>query len=71
MVDGATVRLPDGAPVELSIDGRRVPGWTLDGNDAGPVPSSPRTSTEPIGELTLVPYGCPNLRVTELPLLIE
>lgn len=62
---------PEDAPVELAVEGRRVPGWTLDGNDAGDVPSSPVVADEPIRELTLVPYGCTNLRVTELPLLAE
>jgi hypothetical protein len=38
-------------------------------NSAGPLPQSPVKSSEPIEELTLIPYGCAKLRITELPLL--
>ncbi|WP_276256542.1 hypothetical protein [Halomontanus rarus] len=62
---------PDGTPVELTVDGRRVQEWTLNENDAGDLPPSPVLSREPVESLILVPYGCMTLRVTELPLLVE
>lgn len=62
---------PEGSPVHLSVKGRRIPSWTLEHNAAGPLPVSPVSSTQPLEELTLIPYGCTNLRVTEFPVLGE
>jgi hypothetical protein len=62
---------PDGAPVLARVMGRRVPEWTLEHNAAGPLPQSPLSSSEPLEELVLLPYGCTNLRVTEFPTLSQ
>jgi DUF1680 family protein len=62
---------PDGAPVAATVKGRMVPEWLLEKNAAAPPPQSPVSSTQPLIELVLIPYGCTNLRVTEFPLLSE
>jgi len=58
-----------GAPVIAKLRGRRLPGWGLDKGAAAPPPPGPVTSALPLEELTLVPYGCTDLRLTEFPTL--
>jgi hypothetical protein len=65
---GETPFSPADPPVEVAVEGARVPAWTLENNDAGPIPASPVEGGER-ETLTLVPYGCTTLRVTEFPLL--
>ena len=60
---------PDGAPVLARVRGRRVPGWGAVNGSAADVPEGPVASTEAAETLTLIPYGCTNLRMTEMPLL--
>jgi uncharacterized protein len=58
-----------GAPMIAKVKGRRVVTWGLEKGAAAPPPSSPIASDEPLKELTLVPYGCTDLRMTEFPTL--
>jgi hypothetical protein len=58
-----------GAPLAARVKGRILPGWGLEKGAAAAPPSSPVTSQEPLVELTLIPYGCTDLRVTEFPRL--
>ena len=60
---------PAGAPVTATISGRQVTQWGLEHNAAAPPPPSPVASDAPLQTLTLLPYGCTNLRVAEFPVL--
>jgi len=65
---GAMPFSSDGAPVALTVRGRRVPEWTLVEGSADTPPSGTKT-TEPIERLTLIPYGAAKLRITEFPIV--
>lgn len=58
---------PAGAPVSARVMGRLLPEWMIEHNAAAPPPESPVSSGQPLEELTLIPYGCTNLRITEFP----
>ena len=66
---GAKPFSPDGAGVVARVKGRRLPDWKLEHGWAQEIDPQPQTSEEPIEELTLIPYGCTNIRVTEFPAL--
>ena len=59
---------PEGAPVRIMVPGIRVKGWGLEKNAASPPPLEPVGTGKPV-TLTLIPYGCTNLRVTEFPIV--
>jgi DUF1680 family protein len=62
---------PAGAGMRARVRGRRLPHWELRHGWADEVPVRPQISEEPLQDLTLIPYGCTNIRVTEFPRLQE
>ena len=57
------------APLEIRTIARKLPHWQMYGGSAGPLPYSIAYGM-PYGEtdtISLVPYGCTKLRVTEFP----
>jgi glycosyl hydrolase family 127 (putative beta-L-arabinofuranosidase)/beta-L-arabinofuranosidase (glycosyl hydrolase family 127) len=64
---GAVPFSPQGAPVELRVQGKRLEGWTMTDGSADAPPKSPVTTSAPDETLTLVPYGSAKLRITAFP----
>jgi len=60
---------PHNAPVELKINGQYIQNWKLEDNWAGSIPHNLIESNGDMVQLTLIPYGCTNLRITEFPIL--
>lgn len=60
---------PEGAGMAARATGCKLPGWGLKHGWAAEFPPEPQESNEPDEELTLLPYGCTNIRVTEFPRL--
>ncbi|HSG81801.1 MAG TPA: hypothetical protein VLC48_06115, partial [Gemmatimonadota bacterium] len=61
----------EGAPLELTGWARRIHEWQRYGGIAGPIPWSPIPSRLPDEEITLVPYGCTEIRITEFPVVVR
>jgi DUF1680 family protein len=60
---------PDGAPVSVTVYGARVDSWKRVNGSAGEIPKSSVQAAGKLEKLTLIPYGCTNLRITEFPTL--
>jgi hypothetical protein len=61
----------ENAPVEIKTKGVIIPFWTLYNGSAGPLPYSEQyqLKTDPPVEISLIPYGCTTLRITEFPVV--
>jgi uncharacterized protein len=63
------IQIKTDAPLVLKARGIRIPEWTMKDNSADVPPLSP---VRPVGDpevITLVPYGCARLRITEFPVM--
>jgi hypothetical protein len=60
---------PEGAGVQGTVKGRKLPGWRSAHGWAGEISPGEAESKEPVEDLTLIPYGCTNIRITEFPKL--
>ncbi len=58
---------PDGAGIIAKVKGRRLENWKIAHGWAGEIVPGLQESDAPLEELTLIPYGCTNIRVTEFP----
>ena len=62
----------ENAPVSLRTSGKIIPDWKLYREMAGPLPHSlplQHLQDDPPLEITLIPYGCTTLRITEFPVV--
>ena len=62
---------PSGAGMRARVRARLLSGWELRHGWADEVRVARQRSDEALEELTLIPYGCTNIRVTEFPRLEE
>ncbi len=66
---GAPAFSAEGVRIVAEVRARRLEDWGLERGAAAPPPKSPVASAAPLETLTLAPYGCTDLRVTEFPIL--
>lgn len=65
---------PEGAGMAAAAKGRKLPNWKLQRGWAAEISPAdlawtnrPAAAPEPIEDITLIPYGCTNVRITEFP----
>jgi hypothetical protein len=61
----------EAAPVRLKVKARKIDGWGLDafGVHASEPPLSPVASSQPVEEVTLIPFGSERIRLTYFPVI--
>jgi hypothetical protein len=66
---GKYITVTSDAPIVLTARAIRIPEWTMKNNSAGIPPLSPLKPEGDPEVITLVPYGCAKLRITEFPVM--
>lgn len=77
--DKMTLNYPwnlENAPIEIRAKAKEIPSWKLYNDMAGPLTYSrmiygPGTNHLPEETITLIPYGCTTLRISEFPVIKE
>lgn len=64
----------DNAPIRIEVKAKEIPSWQLYNGMTGPLPYSwmiygPGTKDVPEETITLIPYGCSTLRISEFPVI--
>lgn len=62
----------DNAPVKIKIKAKRIPSWKLYNDMTGPIPYSivgHMQTDDKEEEITLIPYGCSTLRISQFPVI--
>ena len=60
----------ENAPVTIYAPAVRIPSWGLDGASAGRIPANAKDipTENDVHRITLVPYGCTTLRISQFPI---
>ena len=59
----------ENAPIQINANGAIINDWFETKGMPVPIPYSPRDIKKEIKPITLIPYGCTTLRITEFPVV--
>lgn len=59
----------ENAPIQIKLKAKELTHWQLYNEMAGPTPFHGCPTESPAEEITLIPYGCTTLRISEFPVV--